>query len=192
MAEIRFDGVSCHYKGSTKAAVSELDLAVGDGEFLVLVGPSGCGKTTSLRLLAGLEQVSAGRILMAEQDVSGLSPSKRDIAMVFQSYALYPNMTVAQNIEFPLKVAGVGKRDRRDQAQRVAAMLELSDVSCSAGQRRYRGANVSGSRWAAPSYDGHAHSCSTSRCPILMPSCEWRRERRLPRFSVSSASRPCM
>jgi multiple sugar transport system ATP-binding protein len=142
VAEICFDGVSCYYKGSTRPAVSNLELTVADGEFLVLVGPSGCGKTTSLRLLAGLEQASDGRILMAGKDVSRLSPSKRDIAMVFQSYALYPNMSVAQNIEFPLKVAGVGKSERRERAQKVAAMLELSDYlerkprALSGGQRQ--------------------------------------------------------
>jgi multiple sugar transport system ATP-binding protein len=142
VAEICFDGVSCLYKGSARPAVSNFELTVADGEFLVLVGPSGCGKTTSLRLLAGLEQASDGRILMAGRDVSGLSPSKRDIAMVFQSYALYPTMTVAQNIEFPLKVAGVGKAERRELARSVAAMLELSDYlerkpkALSGGQRQ--------------------------------------------------------
>ena len=142
MAEICFEDVSCLYKGSARPAVAGLDLTVGDGEFLVLVGPSGCGKTTSLRLLAGLEQASEGRILMDGKDVSRQSPSSRDIAMVFQSYALYPTMTVVQNIEFPLKVAGVGKSDRRDRARKVAAMLELGDYlerkprALSGGQRQ--------------------------------------------------------
>jgi multiple sugar transport system ATP-binding protein len=142
VAEIRFEHVSCRYVGSARPAVAGLELTVSDGEFLVLVGPSGCGKTTSLRLLAGLEQASAGRILMGGEDVSRRSPSKRDIAMVFQSYALYPNMTVAQNIEFPLKVAGIGKAERRDRARKVAAMLELSDYmdrkpkALSGGQRQ--------------------------------------------------------
>ena len=92
-----------------------LDLTVADGEFLVLVGPSGCGKTTSLRMLAGLEHPSEGTILMGGRDVTRLSPSARDVAMVFQSYALYPNMTVRKNIEFPLKVAGLGKGQRRER-----------------------------------------------------------------------------
>ncbi len=142
MAEIRFDSVSCLYKGSTHPAVSELDLTVADGEFLVLVGPSGCGKTTSLRMLAGLEHPSEGKVLMDGQDVTRMSPSRRDVAMVFQSYALYPNMTVMQNIEFPLKVARVGKAERRDRARKVAAMLDLSDYlgrkpkALSGGQRQ--------------------------------------------------------
>jgi multiple sugar transport system ATP-binding protein len=142
VAEIRFDAVSCQYKGSVHAAVSALDLTVADGEFLVLVGPSGCGKTTSLRLLAGLEHPSAGAILMDGRDVTRLSPSARDIAMVFQSYALYPNMTVAQNIQFPLKVAHVRKDERRERAEKVAAMLDLTQYlerkpkALSGGQRQ--------------------------------------------------------
>jgi multiple sugar transport system ATP-binding protein len=142
VAEIRFDSVSCLYKGSARPAVSELDLTVADGEFLVLVGPSGCGKTTSLRMLAGLEQASVGRILMDGQDVTRMSPSQRDIAMVFQSYALYPNMTVAQNMEFPLKVARVSKAERRERARKVGAMLDLTDYlarkpkALSGGQRQ--------------------------------------------------------
>jgi multiple sugar transport system ATP-binding protein len=126
VSEIHFDSVSCIYKGSTRPAVSELDLIVGDGEFLVLVGPSGCGKTTSLRMLAGLEHPSEGAILMGDVNVTRLSPSARDIAMVFQSYALYPNMTVLGNIEFPLKVARVKKAERRQRAQRAAEMLDLT------------------------------------------------------------------
>jgi multiple sugar transport system ATP-binding protein len=142
MAEIRFDTVSCTYKGAERPAVSELNLTVGDGEFLVLVGPSGCGKTTSLRMLAGLEHPSDGAIVMGGRDVTRLSPSARDVAMVFQSYALYPTMSVRHNIEFPLKVARVGKAERRGRAERVAAMLDLTDYlerkpgALSGGQRQ--------------------------------------------------------
>ncbi len=142
MAEIRFDEVSCVYKGAARPAVSNLDLTAADGEFLVLVGPSGCGKTTSLRMLAGLEHPSGGAILMGGRDVTRLSPSARDVAMVFQSYALYPNMTVLKNIEFPLKVAGLGKGQRRERALRAAAMLDLSELidrkpkALSGGQRQ--------------------------------------------------------
>ncbi|HLH65601.1 MAG TPA: sn-glycerol-3-phosphate ABC transporter ATP-binding protein UgpC [Solirubrobacteraceae bacterium] len=142
MAEIRFDHVSCVYAGAARPAVDELDLTVEDGEFLVIVGPSGCGKTTSLRMLAGLEQVSSGAIFMGERDVTRLSPRQRDIAMVFQSYALYPTMSVQQNIEFPLKVAGVPRRERAARAREVAEMLDLTEylsrkpAKLSGGQRQ--------------------------------------------------------
>jgi multiple sugar transport system ATP-binding protein len=142
MAEIELQGISCLYKGAKRPAVDRLELVVGDGEFLVLVGPSGCGKTTSLRMLAGLEHASEGRILMGGTDVTMLSPAARDIAMVFQTYALYPTMTVAENIEFPLKVARVPRSERREQARKVAAMLDLTDYlarkpkALSGGQRQ--------------------------------------------------------
>lgn len=142
MAEIHFESVSCLYKGSVRPAVDDLELTVADGEFLVLVGPSGCGKTTTLRMLAGLEHPSGGSILMDGEDVTRLSPSARDVAMVFQSYALYPNMTVQQNIEFPLKVKGVRKAERRERARQSAAMLDLTDYlarkprALSGGQRQ--------------------------------------------------------
>src|SRR3954447_20299795 len=127
MAQIEFDAVTCQYLGTPRPAVDELDLTVQDGEFLVLVGPSGCGKSTSLRLLAGLEQASDGVIRMDDEDVTTLTPRQRDIAMVFQSYALYPNMTVAQNIEFPLKVSKVSVEERRARTREVASMLDLDD-----------------------------------------------------------------
>src|SRR5918994_5429891 len=92
--------------------VKGLNLEIADGEFLVLLGPSGCGKTTALRMVAGLEPVSAGRILIGNQDVTEMLPKYRDIAMVFQSYALYPHMTVAENIGYPLKLRRVPKPER--------------------------------------------------------------------------------
>src|SRR5947209_13925608 len=109
MATVTFDKASRHYAGGVRPAVDALDLEVGDGEFLVLVGPSGCGKSTCLRMLAGLEPVDAGSILIGERDVTDVDPSSRDIAMVFQTYALYPHMTVAANMGFALKIAGVHK-----------------------------------------------------------------------------------
>src|SRR5919107_6235612 len=93
--------------------VKGIDLEVADGEFLVLLGPSGCGKTTALRMVAGLESVTSGQILIGNRDVTNVLPKYRDVAMVFQSYALYPHMTVAENIGYPLKVRGVS-RDERD------------------------------------------------------------------------------
>ncbi len=100
--------------------VKGLDLAISDGEFLVLLGPSGCGKTTALRMVAGLESVTSGRIVIGNRDVTNVLPKYRDVAMVFQSYALYPHMTVAQNIGYPLKLRG-GPREERDRAVREAA-----------------------------------------------------------------------
>jgi multiple sugar transport system ATP-binding protein len=142
MATVTFDKATRIYPGSTKPAVDQLDLQVGDGEFLVLVGPSGCGKSTSLRMLAGLEDINAGRILIGERDVTQLPPKDRDIAMVFQSYALYPHMTVADNMGFALKIAGVSKdeiRSRVDEAAKILDLvpyLERKPKALSGGQRQ--------------------------------------------------------
>src|SRR4051795_7835901 len=142
MATVTFDKASRIYPGSTKPAVDQLDLAVGDGEFLVLVGPSGCGKSTSLRMLAGLEDVNAGRILIGDRDVTQLPPKDRDIAMVFQSYALYPHMSVADNMGFALKIAGVNKQEIRQRVEEAAKILDLEQYlerkpkALSGGQRQ--------------------------------------------------------
>ncbi len=119
-----------------------VDIAVEEGEFLVLVGPSGCGKSTTLRMLAGLEPVDAGRIHIGDVDVTDVPPKHRDIAMVFQSYALYPHMTVAENIGFHLKVKRVPKAERRERVAQAAAVLDLQDYldrkpgQLSGGQRQ--------------------------------------------------------
>ena len=125
MATVRFDQATRTFPGVQRPAVDTLDLEVADGEFLVLVGPSGSGKSTSLRMLAGLEEVNGGRILIGDRDVTDVPPKDRDIAMVFQNYALYPHMTVAENMGFALKIAGVGKEER---AQRVLDAAELLDL----------------------------------------------------------------
>ena len=106
MATVTFDKATRLFPGAERPAVDALDLEIGDGEFLVLVGPSGCGKSTSLRMLAGLEDVNGGAIRIGDRDVTNLAPKDRDIAMVFQNYALYPHMTVAENMGFALKIAG--------------------------------------------------------------------------------------
>src|SRR3954466_2296900 len=111
MATVTFDKATRLYPGGTKPAVDKLDLEIADGEFLVLVGPSGCGKSTSLRMLAGLEDVNEGRIRIGDRDVTQMPPKDRDIAMVFQSYALYPHMTVGENMGFALKIAGIAKSE---------------------------------------------------------------------------------
>src|ERR1700733_7314297 len=125
MATVTFDKATRVYPGADKPSVDKLDLEIGDGEFLVLVGPSGCGKTTSLRMLAGLEDVNAGRILIGERDVTDLSPKDRDIAMVFQNYALYPHMSVADNMGFALKIAGTPKDEIRKRVEEAAKILDL-------------------------------------------------------------------
>jgi multiple sugar transport system ATP-binding protein len=122
--------------------VDKLNLEVGDGEFLVLVGPSGCGKSTSLRMLAGLEEVNDGRIMIGDRDVTDVPPKDRDIAMVFQNYALYPHMTVAENMGFALKIAGVNKDERAARVLEAAKLLDLEQYltrkpkALSGGQRQ--------------------------------------------------------
>jgi multiple sugar transport system ATP-binding protein len=115
------------YPGNDVPAVDALDLMIGDGEFMVLVGPSGSGKTTALRMLAGLEEVDAGSIFVGERDITDVAPKNRDIAMVFQNYALYPYLTVEANIGFPLKIAGMKKREREQKVKEVAELLDITD-----------------------------------------------------------------
>ena len=124
MATITIEGASRVYADGTRA-LDGVSLAVADGEFLVLVGPSGCGKSTLLRAVAGLERLDGGRVLIGEADVTGKPAGERDIAMVFQNYALYPQMTVRDNIEFGLKSRRVSGPERRDRVAEVAALLGL-------------------------------------------------------------------
>lgn len=125
MASVTFDKATRLYPGGTRPAVDALDLDVADGEFLVLVGPSGCGKSTSLRMLAGLEEVNGGNIFIGDRNVTDVPPKDRDIAMVFQNYALYPHMTVAENMGFALKIAGVNKDERAARVLEAAKLLDL-------------------------------------------------------------------
>jgi multiple sugar transport system ATP-binding protein len=142
MATVTFDKASRIYPGSTKPAVNELDLKIEDGEFLVLVGPSGCGKSTSLRMLAGLEDINGGRVLIGNRDVTDVPPKDRDIAMVFQSYALYPHMSVADNMGFALKIAGVPRAEIKKRVADAAKILNLEEYldrkpkALSGGQRQ--------------------------------------------------------
>jgi len=142
MASVTFDKATRLYPGSTKPAVDAIELSVADGEFLVLVGPSGCGKSTTLRMLAGLEEVNEGRILIGDRDVTDVPPKDRDIAMVFQNYALYPHMTVAENMGFALKIAGIAKEERATRVLEAAKLLDLEPYlsrkpkALSGGQRQ--------------------------------------------------------
>ncbi len=142
MATVTFQNATRVYPGSDKPAVDQLNLEIKDGEFLVLVGPSGCGKSTSLRMLAGLEDVNGGRIFIGDRDVTDVSPKDRDIAMVFQNYALYPHMTVADNMGFALKIAGVDKAEIRKRVEEAAKILDLTQYldrkpkALSGGQRQ--------------------------------------------------------
>ena len=140
MASIRFNNVSRIY--GDRKAVDNLNLDIADGEFLVVVGPSGCGKSTSLRMLAGLEPADEGSIFIGDRDATGVPPRERDVAMVFQNYALYPNMTVEGNMSFALRNRGMGKKETRRRVQEAAEMLELTDLldrkpaALSGGQRQ--------------------------------------------------------
>ncbi|MBB2956691.1 ABC transporter ATP-binding protein [Pseudoclavibacter helvolus] len=142
MATVTFESASRIYTEGARPAVDSLDLEIDDGEFLVLVGPSGCGKSTSLRMLAGLEEVNRGRILIGDRDVTHLPPKDRDIAMVFQSYALYPHMTVGENMGFALKIAGINKEERAKRVLEAAKILDLEPYldrkpkALSGGQRQ--------------------------------------------------------
>ncbi len=142
MASVTFDKATRIYPGTTRPAVEKVELTVKDGEFLVLVGPSGCGKTTTLRMLAGLEEVNEGRILIGDRDVTQVPPKDRDIAMVFQNYALYPHMTVSENMGFALKIAGVKKDERAARVLEAAKLLDLEPYldrkpkALSGGQRQ--------------------------------------------------------
>ncbi len=142
VATVTFDNATRLYPGTEKPAVDKLNIEIADGEFLVLVGPSGCGKSTSLRMLAGLEDVNAGRILIGDRDVTDVPPKDRDIAMVFQNYALYPHMSVADNMGFALKIAGINKEERATRVREAAKLLDLEPYldrkpkALSGGQRQ--------------------------------------------------------
>ena len=142
MATVTFENATRIYPGNDRPSVDALNLEIADGEFLVLVGPSGCGKSTSLRMLAGLEDVNAGRILIGDRDVTDVQPKDRDIAMVFQNYALYPHMTVHDNMGFALMIAGTPTAEIDTRVREAAKILGLTEYldrkpkALSGGQRQ--------------------------------------------------------
>src|SRR3954464_9062308 len=142
MATVSFKSATRIYPGSDTPAVDKLNLEIEDGEFMVLVGPSGCGKSTSLRMLAGLEEVNEGSIYIGDRDVTHRPPKERDIAMVFQSYALYPHMSVADNMGFALKMQRVGRESIGSRARRPPAAAR--------GGRRGGGGGAGGGAGRAP------------------------------------------
>ena len=168
MASVTLDKVQKNY--GTFKVLQAVDLEIADGEFVVLVGPSGCGKSTLLRMIAGLEEVSAGEIRIGERVVNDVAPKDRDIAMVFQSYALYPHMNVADNMGFSLILRktdeqAIGQRvERSGKATWARPFLAVSRAS-------FPAASGSASPWAALSCAIRRFSCSTSRCPISTPNC---------------------
>ncbi|MEP9394995.1 sn-glycerol-3-phosphate ABC transporter ATP-binding protein UgpC [Gordonia sp. VNK1] len=142
MASITYDKACCVYPGADKLAVDSLDLDINDGEFVVLVGPSGSGKSTALRMLAGLEEIDSGQIRIGGDNMVGVAPKDRDIAMVFQNYALYPSKTVGENMGFALKMRGVPTEERKRKVAEAAKLLDLTDfldrkpAKLSGGQRQ--------------------------------------------------------
>src|SRR4051794_16937906 len=141
MATVTFDGVSKVYDNGFRA-VDELNLEIRDGEFMVLVGPSGCGKTTALRMLAGLEEISEGELVIDDRIINDVAPQKRDIAMVFQNYALYPHLSVYDNMAYGLKIQKRSKAEIDERVRRIAGVIGLQDLlgrkpkQLSGGQRQ--------------------------------------------------------
>ena len=163
MARVEYDDVWKRFPGSDRVAVHALTLDVADGELLVLLGPSGCGKTTALRMLAGLEHPDGGDIRIDGRSVLRLEPKDRDVALVFQSYALYPHLSVRNNIGYPLRVRGLTLAQQAERIGRAAALLRI-EHSSRAGRGSSPAASSSGSRSRARSCASPACSAWTSLC----------------------------
>ena len=168
MADVSFTNVDIRYPGAKEPTVKNLNLDIADGEFLVLVGPSGCGKSTSLRALAGLEKVSSGTITIGGRDVTDLEPADRDVAMVFQNYALYPHMTVAKNMGFALSLAKMPQKEIDERVARAADMLDLTEFL----DRKPKDlSGVNAWPWGAPSSVSRRCSSWTSPSAISTRNC---------------------
>ena len=175
MARVAFEDVSKVFGDGTRA-VDGLDLEIADGEFVVLVGPSGCGKTTALRMVAGLEDISAGAIRIGDRVVNALTPKSRDIAMVFQSYALYPHLSVYDNIAFALKLKKMPKDEIRGRVSEAAHILDLEPL-LARKPRALSAASGSESRWGVRSCASRRRFSWTSRSRTSTRSCGFRCER---------------
>ena len=182
LATIEFDKVSKVFDDGTKA-VFDLDLAIADGELMVMVGPSGCGKTTALRMVAGLEEITDGELRIDDQVVNDFTPKERDIAMVFQNYALYPHMTVEQNLAFGLKLRKLPKEEISKRVNDAATALEIRSFS-SGNRVRFPVASASGLRWAARSCVSRTPFSWTSLFRISTQSCVCRCAPRSTSFSA--------
>src|SRR3954453_15827237 len=190
MAEIEFDDVVKRYPDGFEA-VKHMNLQIRDGELMILVGPSGCGKSTALRMIAGLEDISEGDLKIGGEVVNDLAPKDRDIAMVFQNYALYPHMTVRENMGFALKLRKAPEDDIKRRVDEAPRVLELEQhlgpkprpppgggpagsspsSPSSASRRTSPAASASASRWAARSCASRRRSSWTSRCRTSTRSC---------------------
>lgn len=171
MADLKIHNLKKGFDGNE--IIKGIDLDIRDREFVVFVGPSGCGKSTLLRLIAGLEEVSSGRIELDGRDITDVSPAKRDLAMVFQTYALYPHMTVRKNMSFALDLAGADKQEVARKIEAAARTLELEPL-LERKPRQLSGGSASVSPLAALSCVTPRSSCSTSPCPTSMPPCACR------------------
>ena len=150
MSEIVLEGVTKVFADGYEA-VKDMDLEIGDGEFMILVGPSGCGKSTALRMIAGLEDISSGELKIGGEVVNDRAPKDRDIAMVFQNYALYPHMTVRENMGFALKLAGVDKAEIDEQGRGGGEDARPRPSTSTAGRPTSPAASASGWRWGGRS-----------------------------------------
>jgi spermidine/putrescine transport system ATP-binding protein len=146
-------------------ALDAVDLHIPENEFFTLLGPSGCGKTTLLRMIAGFEEPTGGTILLGGADIAGLPPNKRPVNTVFQSYALFPHMTVAQNIGFALRMLGKTKSEIAETVAEMLKLVRMEEPWPAAGRRRFRAASSSASRSPARWPRARACCCSTSRSP---------------------------
>lgn len=191
MAKIELDGITRHFEGNPTPAVSNLSLDIADGEFLVLVGPSGCGKSTILRSIAGLETVDSGSIRIGGTEVTNLPPRKRDIAMIFQNYALYPHLDVAENIGFHLKLKKTKKPIMSERVNSAASTLDLIDL-LKRKPAKLSGDNVRELRWVAQSCGNRACFLWMSHSQTSTHSCGSRCEQKSCNCSDDSAPRRSM